>query len=379
MLDELMAAGEIGWSGAGALPGKDGWLSLHLAESAELLRPEPVPLTRTPLHQALLDALAGGYGLFFRQLVEQVPEVPQPEVAAALWDLIWAGHVTNDTLGPVRALLGSARTAGATAHRAPRAVPRGRYGAAVSRAPRLDPTVGGRWSLLPEPAGSTARAAAQAQVLLDRHGVLTRGTVQAERIQGGFAGVYRVLSAFEERGRARRGYLVEGLGGAQFAMDGAVDRLRSVNGRLERAGATEWPGGAAGGTAEPQTQVLAAADPANAYGAALPWPEPPGEQAKAHRPGRKAGALVVLVDGELVLYVERGGKSLLSWAEVATDGVNERLDAAVRALAGAVRQGLLSSVTVERANGEPALTSPLGAVLEAAGFHPTTRGLRLRG
>lgn len=388
LLDKLMTDGEIGWTGAGALPGKDGWISLHLGESADLVRPEPLPLTRTPLHEALLAALASGYGLNFRQLREQVPDAADPELTAALWDLVWAGRVTNDTLGPVRALLGSARTAGATAHRAPRSVPRGRYGALGRTPARLaDPTVGGRWSLLPEPAEPTARAAAQAQVLLDRYGVLTRGAVQAERIQGGFAAVYRVLAAFEERGRARRGYLVEGLGGAQFALDGAVDRLRSVNGRLERLDATGWPA-ATGATpigaprqspqahsqARPQAQVLAAADPANAYGAALPWPEPPGAQSGAHRPGRKAGALVVLVDGELALYLERGGKSLLCWAE--REAV---LTAAVQALADAVRRGLLSGLTVERTNGESALGSVLGAALEAGGFHATPRGLRLRG
>ncbi|MEV6972852.1 ATP-dependent helicase [Kitasatospora sp. NPDC093806] len=384
LLDELMAAGEIGWAGAGALPGKDGWISLHLAENAHLLRPEPVPPAVTPVHTALLEALTGGYGLFFRQLVAQVPETPEPEVVEALWDLVWAGYVSNDTLAPLRALLGSGRTAGATAHRAPRATPRGRYGGAGRPFGRVGgalrsgpPTVGGRWSLLPGFATDpTVRATAQAQSLLDRHGLLTRGTVAAERVPGGFAGVYRVLAALEERGRARRGYFVEGLGGAQFAMEGAADRLRSVSGRLERARGAEWP--AAPSAEPPQALVLAAADPANAYGAALPWPEPPagaadGAAAKAHRPGRKAGALVVLVDGELCLYVERGGKSLLAWPE---DGAT--LAAAAAALAGAARAGALGSVTVERANGAPALGSALGAALEEAGFHATPRGLRLR-
>ncbi|MFF1796654.1 hypothetical protein ACFVXQ_20975, partial [Kitasatospora sp. NPDC058263] len=256
------------------------------------------------------------------------------------------------------------------------------------------PTVAGRWSLLPAfDADPTVRATTQAQSLLDRHGLLTRGAVAAERIPGGFAGVYRVLAAMEERGRARRGYFVEGLGGAQFAMDGAADRLRSVSGRLERARAAEWPAGPA--AEPPQVLVLAAADPANAYGAALPWPDPPGtaapgaerataageapketkeaREARAHRPGRKAGALVVLVDGELGLYIERGGKSLLAWPEE-----EATLAAATAALASAVRAGALGSVTVERANGVPALGSPLGAALEEAGFHPTPRGLRLR-
>ncbi|MFE7193221.1 ATP-dependent helicase [Kitasatospora sp. NPDC057595] len=383
LLDELMAAGEIGWAGAGALPGKDGWISLHLAENAHLLRPEPVPPTVTPVHTALLEALTGGYGLFFRQLTAHLPETPEPEVVEALWDLVWAGYVSNDTLAPLRALLGSGRTAGATAHRAPRATPRGRFGGAGRPFGRVGgalrsgpPTVGGRWSLLPAfAADPTVRATARAQNLLDRHGLLTRGTVAAERIPGGFAGVYRVLAAMEERGRTRRGYFVEGLGGAQFAMEGAADRLRSVSGRLERARGAEWP--AAPSAEPPQALVLAAADPANAYGAALAWPEPPAGSTeaagKAHRPGRKAGALVVLVDGELCLYVERGGKSLLAWAqEEAT------LAAAAQALAGAARAGALGSVTVERANGEPALGSALGAALEQAGFHATPRGLRLR-
>ncbi|MFE4515182.1 ATP-dependent helicase [Kitasatospora sp. NPDC056783] len=384
LLDELTAAGEIGWCGAGALPGKDGWISLHLTESAHLLRPDPVPPALTPVHGALMSALAGGYGLFFRQLVQQLPEeTPEPEVVEALWDLVWAGYVTNDTLAPLRALLGSGRTAGATAHRAPRSTPRGRYGGAgrpfgrVGGAPRSGPaTVAGRWSLLPAfAADPTVRATARAQSLLDRHGLLTRGTVAAERVPGGFAGVYRVLAAMEERGRARRGYFVEGLGGAQFAMEGAADRLRSVHARLERSRASEWPAAPTG--EPPQALVLAAADPANAYGAALPWPEPPtapgGKESTAHRPGRKAGALVVLVDGELALYVERGGKSLLAWPE---DEGTRAL--AAGALAAAVREGALGSVTVERANGEPALGSALGRALEEAGFHATPRGLRLR-
>ncbi|MFG2821927.1 ATP-dependent helicase [Kitasatospora sp. NPDC048365] len=382
MLDELMAAGEVGWSGAGALPGKDGWISLHLPENAHLLRPEPVPPALTPVHTVLLETLAGGYGLFFRQLADRQPDVPPAELADALWDLVWAGYVTNDTLAPLRALLGSGRTAGSTAHRAPRATPRGRYGGAGRGLGRPagalrsgPPTAAGRWSLLPAYGGDpTVRATAQAQNLLDRHGILTRGTVATERVPGGFAGVYRVLSALEERGKTRRGYFVEGLGGAQFAMDGAADRLRSVNGRLERS-ATDWSAGPA--AEPPQVLVLAAADPANAYGSALPWPEPPtadakdtGAKAGAHRPGRKAGALVVLTDGELTLYVERGGKSLLHWTEDPGP--------AVQALAAAVQQGALGTVTVERANGTPALESPLGRVLEEAGFHPTPRGYRLR-
>ncbi|RZE47570.1 ATP-dependent helicase [Streptomyces albidoflavus] len=379
MLDELTATGELLWAGSGSLPGKDGWVSLYLADNAPLLLPPPHPLELSPLHQAVLDALAGGYGLFFRQIADQVraahPTASDQALADAVWELAWSGRLTNDTVAPLRALLGSGRTAGSTAHRARRSVPRGRFGA-LTAAPRPasrtgPPTVAGRWSLLPplEP-DPTLRAHALARTLLDRHGVVTRGAVAAEGVEGGFSAVYRVLSAFEDSGQARRGYVVEGLGAAQFAMDGAVDRLRASATAAERE---------AGGTPR-QALVLAAADPANAYGAALPWPEPPS--GAGHKPGRKAGAMVVLVDGELAMYMERGGKTLLAWPSTTPDdpsAPDPRLEGAAHALAGSAAGGSLGTVTVERVNGEPALTSPVGTYLENAGFHATPRGLRLRG
>lgn len=373
LLDELTTTGEVVWAGAGALPGKDGWLSLYLADSAPLLLPAPRPLELSALHESVLTALGGGYGLFFRQIADQVratthPDCTDPQLADAVWDLAWSGRLTNDTLAPLRSLLGSGRTAGSTAHRARRSVPRGRYGTLTAAARPTSrtgpPTVSGRWSLLPaaEP-DPTHRAHALAHTLLDRHGVVTRGAVQAEGVEGGFSAAYRVLSAFEDNGQARRGYVVEGLGAAQFAMDGAVDRLRAVSTARDR---TE-PG------ADPRALVLAAADPANAYGAALPWPEPP--DGAGHKPGRKAGSLVVLVDGELTLYMERGGKTLLAWP---TDPEDPALRAAAGALASAARAGALGTVTVERTNGASSLISPLGRTLEAAGFLATPRGLRLR-
>ncbi|RYJ19862.1 putative ATP-dependent helicase [Streptomyces sp. L-9-10] len=373
LLDEMTTTGEVLWAGAGALPGKDGWVSLYLADAAPLLLPAPHPLELTALHESVLATLSGGYGLFFRQITDQVratthPDATDPQLADAVWDLAWSGRLTNDTLAPLRSLLGSGRTAGSTAHRARRPVPRGRYGtltAAARPASRTGPpTVSGRWSLLPaqEPE-PTHRAHALARTLLDRHGVVTRGAVAAEGVAGGFSAVYRVLSAFEDSGQARRGYVVEGLGAAQFAMDGAVDRLRAAATARDRADAHP----------SPRAVVLAAADPANAYGAALPWPDPP--DGAGHKPGRKAGSLVVLVDGELTLYMERGGKTLLAWP---TDPEDPSLRAAAEALASAARAGALGTVTVERTNGSPALTSPLGRALESAGFHATPRGLRLR-
>ncbi|HEU4400264.1 MAG TPA: DEAD/DEAH box helicase [Actinomycetota bacterium] len=364
LLDQLCASGEVVWAGAGALGSDDGWVGLYLAEGLPLL-PEPLPVELTPLAAGVREALAGRGAMFFRQLADAVGGAGDGELLLAVWELVWAGMVTNDTLVPLRALVaGGSRPAA-------RSPSRRRYG---RRGPPLrsragPPAGAGRWSLLPAaaaPAGldPTRRLHAVAEQLLDRHGVLTRGAVVAERLPGGFAGVYPVLKAMEEAGRCRRGYFVDGLGGAQFAAPGSVDRLRTL---------AEPP-------SSPLTQVLAAADPANPYGAALPWPEraatadgKTGER-PGHRPGRKAGAVVILTDGELALYVERGGRTLLTF----TDDP-DRLGRAADALALAVRDGALGRLAVERADGEPVFDSPLARALTDAGFRPTARGLRLRG
>jgi ATP-dependent helicase Lhr and Lhr-like helicase len=277
--------------------------------------------------------------------------------------LVWAGLVTNDSLAPLRVLLGTGRP------RHSRSAT-GRRGRPVMPSRSGPPTVGGRWSLLPEPStDETRRSHALAETLLDRYGVLTRGAVQAEGVPGGFAAVYRVLTAFEDAGRCRRGYFVEGLGAAQFASPGAVDRLRAPSGPDAES---------------PRAIVLAATDPANPYGAALPWPTRAvraGDlvpEREGHRPGRKAGALVVLVDGELAVYVERGGKTLLSFEPESSEAAPDVIQTAVEALALAVRDGWLGRLDVERADGGSVLQSPLGTALEAAGFRATPRGLRLR-
>ena len=368
-LDELTTSGEVLWAGHGTLPGTDGWMSLHLADSAHLTLPDHGVLDATPLHYALLEALSGGGAYFFRQLSDAAGGVDDKATEQALWDLVWAGRLSNDTLAPLRLLASGGRSA----HRTPRQPPRARIGSRP-RAAKLPsrtgpPTTAGRWSLLPElEPDPTRRAHAAAEALLERHGVVTRGAVAAERVPGGFAGVYKVLSAFEDSGRCRRGYFVAGLGAAQFGAPGAVDRLRSFSHDLspDEAGASEDA---------LRAVALAATDPANPYGAALPWPEREGDAA-GHRPGRKAGALVVLVDGALVVYVERGGRTLLTF----TDDV-EVLTPAVDELASAVRRGALGRLTVERADGESILgrQDPVRQALEAAGFMVTPRGLRLRG
>jgi ATP-dependent Lhr-like helicase len=378
MLDELTASGEVLWAGHGTLPGTDGWVSLHLADTAHLTLPDHVELETTPLHDAVVEALSSGGAYFFRQLSNTVGSTDDKALEAALWDLVWAGRLGNDTLAPVRALTSGGRTA----HRSRRPPPRTRTSSRPRR-PDLPsrtgpPTMVGRWALLPElEPDPTRRAHASAEGLLERHGVVTRGAVTSERVPGGFAGVYKVLSAFEDSGRCRRGYFVASLGAAQFGGPGAVDRLRSFSREVGDAPRDKTI-----------AVALAATDPANPYGAALPWPDrvasedagsDVGGLAKGHRPGRKAGALVVVVDGDLAVYVERGGRTLLTF----TDDV-DALSPALNALATAVRQGALGRLTVERADGETILgtgerSSALRRALEDAGFVATPRGLRLRG
>jgi ATP-dependent helicase Lhr and Lhr-like helicase len=346
-------------------------VSLHVADSAHLTLPDHGDLEMTPLHEGIVEALSGGGAYFFGQLSDAVGSTEDVPMQAALWDLVWAGRLSNDTLAPLRA----STSAGRTTHRARRTPPRARFG---SRPRRSDlptrtgpPTTAGRWSLLPAlEADPTRRAHASAEALLERHGVVTRGAVTSERVPGGFAGVYKVLSAFEDSGRCRRGYFIGSLGAAQFGAPGAVDRLRSFSREV---------GSPPEGNRLPL--VLAATDPANPYGAALPWPsrfDEDVETGAGHRPGRKAGALVVLVDGELAVYVERGGRTLLTF----TDDT-EVLTPAIGALATAVRRGALGRLTVERADGADILgsgarPSALRQALEAAGFVATPRGLRLR-
>ncbi|MFC7489171.1 MULTISPECIES: ATP-dependent helicase [unclassified Knoellia] len=390
LLDELMSVGEVLWRGHGSLPGDDGWVSLHLAENADVTMAAPDGTELGDRAQSLLDVLSGGGAYFFRALADTV-EGTDNEVVEDLWSLVWSGHVSGDTFAPVRALLAGGRTS----HKRSAAGPRttryagrtgslgtlgGRRGASrpLSVARTAPAVVAGRWALLPEvEQDATVRLLATAEVLQDRYGVLTRGSVVAEDVTGGFAAVYRVLAAAEESGRVRRGYFVESLGAAQFATTGAIDRLRA---HARQLGATPDP------VAQPAL-VLAATDPANAYGAALPWPDRPVAEGadeaegagttgrRGHQPARKAGALVILVDGDLVLYVERGGKTLLSWTDDPTI-----LQAAADALALAVREGALGRLTVEKADGGALLGSghPLVDALAQAGFHATPRGLRLR-
>ena len=357
MLDELTAAGEVIWSGHGTLPGRDGWVSLHPADIAPFTLPErEAEIASDSLESRILIALDVGGAYFAAQLKDMAAAENEQSVLEALWSLTWSGYVTNDTFAPIRSLLAG----GSQAHKVKRRAPRARTYRGVSfsgsAAPR-PPSIGGRWSLLPALETDAARrATVAAGLLLDRYGVVTRGAVQAEGVPGGFAQAYRVLAGFEEAGHCRRGYVIEKLGAAQFAASGTVDRLRTY------AGLADPP--------PRQAVTLAATDPANPYGAALGWPKLDGV---SHRPGRKAGGLVVLVDGTLVLSLERGGRTVLSFSD---DG--EVLRAAASDLAATARARRLDTLTVEKVNGEGVYGTELALALQEAGFVATPRGYTLR-
>jgi ATP-dependent helicase Lhr and Lhr-like helicase len=360
LLDELGALGEVAWLGRGSLGRDDGRIVLYRPGRAAVLPvglPDGVERPSSPRHEAIRAHLAARGASFYRQLHAAAGGGPDRDVLDALWDLVWAGEVSNDTFAPLRALRWK---------RPARSGP----GARVPRAGRLTalgpPEAAGRWSLV-EPSGAspTERLHATALGLLDRHGVVVREAVMAEGHEGGFAGVYPILRALEESGRIRRGYFVEGLGAAQFALSGAIERLRGLRDGPSAIG-------------DPATvHVLAAADPANPYGAALPWPRR-GEDDR--RPlQRAAGAQVVLVDGVAVLYLDRGGRSMQTLPAFDDPVTAATAIAALRAaLARDGRERHDRELVITRVDGLPVTDSPHRPALLGAGFAPGYRGLVLR-
>ena len=329
LLDELVSMGEVVWVGRGSLGATDGKVALYLRGDAPRLVPEPAEAPDGELHSRLREHLRARGASFFRDLYNVCGGGDEDAMLDALWDLVWSGEVTNDTFAPLR-LLG----------------PVTRRPARGPRLPRLtQPRASGRWShvteLLGSGASATERLHAEAGVLLQRHGVLTREAVAGEGWPGGFAGLYPVLRAMEESGRIRRGYFIEGLGGSQFALPGAVDRLRSLR------------------ESKDEVVALAACDPANAYGAVLPWPQSDGRMARA------AGAFCVLDSGDLVLYLERGGRSLLTNGQIRPDHLRALVAVATNA----------GKVEIQRVDGLPVMESPIAAMLRQAGFASTHRGL----
>ena len=300
------------------------------------------------------DRLAAG-ACFFTDLLVDVARTPE-EIQEALWDLVWSGQATNDAFAPLRApRLTLARAQRDQIRRSTR---RGRFGASRRRDASAA-QVQGRWSLT-EPllrgaADASTQRRAVAELLLERYGLLTREQVLAEGIPGGFSSLYSELSALETIGVARRGYFLEGLGGAQFALPGAVERLRA------RAGDDERP------------VVLAAVDPAQPYGAALKWPETRGSDESRRRPARTAGAYVVLAGGEPILYLERGGKAMQTLAA----REDPRLRPALAALVEYVRGGRIKRLALERVDGQSAMSSPIAPLLAELGFQEGPRRLTL--
>jgi ATP-dependent Lhr-like helicase len=336
MLDDLLASGDVVWVGRQPLGVKDGRVALYFREQVPLLHWEAA--SEPPvgaIHDRLRDHLAGRGASFFHDLYAAAEGGDPADVVAALWDLVWAGEVTNDTLAPLRAFLWGRRGT------------RGRGRPRVSTG--TPPAASGRWSLVSEllrrdePVAIEVRGAALAEQLMSRHGVITRDAVLAEGVPGGFSGLYPVLTALEDAGKARRGYFIEGRGGAQFALPGAVDRLRAI----EDTGIV----------------TMSAVDPANPYGAALPWPD-----TDFGTPARRAGAAVGLADGALVAYLEKGSRKALTFGD----------DRAATAAAIIELMGRPSRPkALELIDGESAATTPVGADLVSAGLKPGYKGLSL--
>ena len=348
-LDVLCAAGEVLWRGVSPIGPHDGRVALFLPDRYRLLAP-PAGAAEGELAGRVRDLLARRGALFFSDLVAETNAFPR-ELVDALWDLVWAGEATNDTLAPLRSYVRG------PAARAGRREFRGRSFRSRRAGP---PGSEGRWSLLPGGAGSTAptetaRRAATTMALLERWGVLTREAVHAEDLPGGFSTVYPVAKAMEEAGRVRRGYFVAGLGAAQFALPGADDRLRSLRDVAEDG--------------EPRTFVLAATDPANPYGAAVAWPEGRGA-----RPQRSAGAQVILHDGRLVAWISRADRNLASFLPESEPERSETAAAIVAALASLVASGRRNVLLVSRVDGNDPALSPLARYLTEAGFLAGSRG-----
>ncbi|HVW90165.1 MAG TPA: hypothetical protein VHC01_11930, partial [Gaiellaceae bacterium] len=334
-LDALTATGEVVWVGAG-----HDRVALYFREDAAALGQVPAaPAPDGPEHGVIREALSGA--LFFDELLAETG-LDEAVALPALWDLVWAGEVTNDAWTPLRA----ARRFGVPKQeRRPRRFSRRRVSGPTATA--------GRWSRTHRLFAGEPDRRALAELLLERQGIVTRDGVRAEGIPGGYSAVYAELRALETLGLCRRGYFVEGLGGAQFALGGAVERLRELR---------DAP-------AEPDALVLAAADPAQPYGAALPWPKRAGARA-----ARVGGAYVVLLGGEPVLYVERGGRSLTPLR----DPDEAWLRPAIGALAAHVRTGALKRLAVERFDGEPVVETDAMQLLVEAGFLAGPRRAVLR-
>jgi ATP-dependent Lhr-like helicase len=352
-LDILFSAGELIWRGVEPIGNRDGRVAIYLTDHYPLLAPPPQQAPGE-LCAKVREALRRRGAQFFADLQASLGAFPA-DLLKALWEMVWAGEITNDTLAPLRSALRGE----------PKQERRPHPGRAFRSRRVALPGSEGRWSLLPGPSGTaTERAAALARTLLARHGVLTREAAHAEGVAGGFAAVYPVLRAMEEAGRARRGYFVAGLGGAQFAVPGAEERLRTFREPPEEG--------------ERGAFVLAATDPANPYGATLPWPRKSDDGVGDGRAQRAAGALVVLHDGRLLAWFGRGEHALQTFLPPDEPARSRAARAVAGALSGLVESGRRRALLIDRVDGEETASSVLAPALRAAGFTPGIRGFLKR-
>jgi ATP-dependent Lhr-like helicase len=342
-LDALLASGEVRWEGIEALGTNDGRIALTLGENADTLGRRPTDVPISELAEKVLALFEARGALFFHDVSRAMGGFPN-DLAAALHELVWAGHLTNDTLEPLR-------SAFAATHSDRRKTRPSRSLARTARRAVL-PGTEGRFSVRPRElaATPTERRTALTRRLLERHGVLLREALGYEGVAGGFSALYDVLSALEDRGMCRRGYFVEGRGTTQFALPGADDRLRAA--RESDGDALHW---------------VSAVDPAFAYGAALPFPE---TRPTAH-PTRSAGAHAALVDGVLAAWVSRGGDGLVTFP--GAHGGDGRLaaDLAARALArvlAALSGRGKRAFSLRTIDGLDATSHPERATFEQHGF-----------
>ena len=406
-LDAILASGDVVVQGH-AESGDDGWISFHLAEFADQTLTPPREVSTVA--QQLRERLAPGGSYLFRDLAESVRAAPTSSSAEegtesgasssgvsspltmkaltdGLWELFWAGEITCDTFAPVRARLAHGRTAHKPRAKAPRSSRYARLRPNALTRPTsarvtgvTDPSVTGRWAALPERASElSTRMVALAENMLTRYGVVTRGAAMTEDPPGGFSSIYRVLAQAEESGLVRRGYFIDHLGASQFATAAAVDVLRATSVPTAQT-VPEWMRSTQHPTATPT--ILAACDPANPFGAALSWPEATLAHA-GHRPGRKAGAMVVILGGRLVAFLERGGRTVLTWTGANADSTEVSPDQWAQiatALAELIGRGQVDSLSIKTVDGISALSSesPLKQALLDAGFHASPQGLRKR-
>ena len=373
-LDTLIAAGEVTWAGVEPIGERDGRIALFLADKFPLLmqqRPQTEPLTER--EEKLLSVLESTGASFFDALHAAVGGGYPGETIDALWNLVWRGLITNDSLHALRAYIAKPDSA-----RAPRRL---QTGAVFRSRKTTPPTAQGRWSLLPvraqkgsENAGPSATEASHALALqlLNRYGVLMRESVAAENVPGGFSAVYDVLKALEESGRIRRGYFVAGLGATQFALPAAVDLLR----QLRTAPPEE----------KPEFVQLAAADPANPYGSVLRWPElPVADEDSESAPRlltRSAYAEVILRNGQLVAWLRRGNPNVLVFLPPEEPERSQAASGLAHFLCARgqerMRGGSHQGVLITTINGQPVAAHPMARFLMDAGFHPGPLGMHLR-